>query len=162
MDKYIKSESLRSVLYFLLMMGTIFGVQSLNKLFLPWSMSAIYIFIFLFFLKITKGPIRDVFFPTILITSFIFFGVVFFTLPRSERGVESYIEHKYSLKQYQTIKCDYFRLRSVMPLRCIVPGYPEAEKEANLIINFLELLTFSPILIGAVAMAAKFSWELKK
>ncbi len=165
MDKYIKSESVRSVLYFLLMMGAIFGIQSLNKLFLPWSMLGIFILIFLFIFKIT-GAGKEVFLPSILVTGFIFFVVVLFTAPGSERGVESYIENKYNLKPYQVIKCDYFGLGNSMPfsmpLRCVVPGYPKAEKDANLIIEFIILLTYSPILIGAVAMAAKFSWELKK
>ena len=161
MEKYIKSESLRSVLYFLLMMGAIFGVQYINELFLPWSMLGIFIFIFFVLFKII-GAGRNVLLPTIVITSIIFFFVVFVTLPRSERGVESYIEHKYSLKQYKVIKCDYFGVKSVMPLRCVVPGYPEAEKEANLIINFLNLLTFSPISIAVVVMAVRFSRYFKK
>ncbi len=150
--------SLKSVLYFIVMMSAIFGVQYVNSLFLPWSMLGIYLFIFLVLFKI-MGASKDVFFPGILITSAVFLLFVLpYTTAVGTHGLESYIEHKYTLKPYRVIKCEYSGYRIKRPDTCVVPGYSEAEKEVNLIIKLIDFFTFYPIIISIVVMFAK---ELK-
>ncbi len=155
--------SLKSVLYFIVMMGAIFGVQYVNSLFLPWSMLGIYIFIFLVLFKII-GASKDMFFPGILITSAVFLLFVLpYTTALGTHGLESYIEHKYTLKPYHVIKCDYsggYRIKR--PDKCVVPGYPEAEKEVNLIIKVIDFFTFYPIIISIVVMSVKELKEKRK
>lgn len=62
-------------------------------------------------------------------------------------GIDSYIETKYrSNEHYYITVCS--RSRFYIPRHCVVPGYPEAEREANQIIKFLNLSIYSPLMLA--------------